>query len=64
MPSIQTQRTAEQQAFLARYRRAYLLSVGRERGMVAKPDLRELAMQEAEAMIALARELEPKPDGK
>jgi len=61
MPSIVNHRIAEHEAFLARFRRSYLLSVGREMCCITAPDLRDLALREAEAMIALARELEPKP---
>ena len=58
MPSIIETRIAEREAFLARYRKTYLVSVCHENGRTI--DLREAALREAVAMIELATDLLPR----
>jgi hypothetical protein len=53
--SIIDQSSADCEAFLFRYRRAYLRSVGGEIGI---SDLRDLALREAAAMIEVVQELD------
>ena len=64
MTSIMDGLVAKRQDFLARYRLAYLASVGRELGFVTTLDLRDLALREAAEMIELARELDAPPTKK
>jgi hypothetical protein len=45
---------AEQDAFIRRFRMAYLRSVAAERGYINAPDLRETALAEAIALIEFA----------
>ena len=54
-PSIMDAKIAEREAFLAQYRRVYLTSMCRERGVPI--NLRDAALHEATALIALAQEL-------
>ena len=62
MPSILDAKIAEGEAFLNRYRRAYLRSLCDEMGFPV--DLRDAALREAAAMIELARDLTfPPPPG-
>jgi hypothetical protein len=58
MPSIIEKHIQDREAFLARYRRAYLASVCAEMGI--QTDLRRVAMIEARAMIEIAESLLPK----
>jgi hypothetical protein len=59
MPSLMEEGIAKRQEFLAKFRISYLCSVGREMGFMNSPDLRDLALREAAALIELARELSP-----
>ncbi len=51
MPSIIDNAIADSEAFLDRFRRAYLRQVGAERGIT---DLRDIALREATALIGFA----------
>jgi hypothetical protein len=58
MPSLIETRIAEREAFLARYRKTYLVSICHESGHAV--DLREAALREAVAMIEVATDLLPR----